>query len=127
MKTKDELIDDVAVDLNMTGLGQPLAGEDQAYLSSRISSLTAELIARNICYLPNLDQIPDGVYEPIMAYMIARLSSGTGGPIVPETEVELIENRIKSATRPMTGRNRLRTDPILNRISRIPFNWTTGQ
>lgn len=127
MKTSDQLITALAVEIDMAGIGQPLSDEEQTYLSDRVSGLVADAQARKILYLPNLDQIPDQVFEPLMAMLAARLSAGTGGATVPEAEMEMIESRLRDVTRPMAPRRTLQTDiGLLGRRGGY-FNPVTGR
>lgn len=127
MKTGDQLITALAVEIDMVGIGQPLSDEEQTYLSDRVSGLVADAQARKILYLPNLDQIPDQVFEPLMAMLAARLSAGTGGQPVSEAEMELIESRVRDVTRPMAPRRTLQTDiGLLGRRGGY-FNPVTGR
>lgn len=128
MKTQAQLVFDVAVKINATGIAQPLSGEDDAYFTSAIQGLVAEMIAARICYLPNLDQIPDLVYEPVKSYLAAMLAEETGGTAPTAQQIELLEDRIKRVTKPMAAKRLLQTDPALSGVNRARggFNFTNG-
>ena len=127
--TQAELISRILLDLNIVGLGQTPEAVVQADLVARTQSLADDLNGRRIAYLPDVNQIPDGAFEAMVAYMCAMIGPGYGRAGVDQATKELLEDNIKSALRPTAPRRTLSTDPFLrqgNRHGGMPFNWSEG-
>jgi hypothetical protein len=128
-QTQASLITRILTDLNIVGLGQAPDANVQADLSARTQSIADDLNARGVIYLPDIDQIPDGAFESLVAYMCAVIGPGYGRQNVDQATRELLEDDLKSALRPSAARRTLSTDPFLREGSRhggMPFNWTSG-
>lgn len=113
--TSTQLVNTVALDLNVIGVGETLAAEDEDLLARRCKALVADLQQREVLYLPDLDQITDGLFEPLVAALALRLGPGYGRPPAGALELEAAEDRIKSASRPVAARRTLQIDPMLLR------------
>jgi len=127
--TQAQLISRVLLDLNIVGLDQTPEASVQADLAIRTQSLADDLNGRRVAYLPNINQIPPGAFEALVAYMCAMIGPGYGRAGVDQATKELLEDNIKSALRPSAPRRTLSTDPFLRQGSRhggMPFNWSEG-
>src|SRR5271165_4658535 len=100
MYTQTQLIARIVLDLNIAGLGQAPEANVQADLAARTQSLADDLNARSVAYLPDVNQIPDGAFEVLIAYMCAMIGPGYGRAGVDQSTKELLEDNIKSALRP---------------------------
>lgn len=125
--TATQLVTTVALDLNVIGVGEPLAAEDEDLLMRRCKALVADLQQRAVLYLPDLEQIADGLFEPLVAVLAMRLGPGYGRPPPNPLEIEAGEDRIKSASRPVAARRTLQLDPALLGHCGGAFNFKTGQ
>jgi hypothetical protein len=114
----------VALDLNVIGVGETLAAEDEDLLARRCKALVADLQHRAVVYLPDPEQIADGLLEPLAAVLVMRLGPGYGRPPANALDIEAAEDRIKSAARPAAARRTLQIDPALLGDNRS--NVTTG-
>jgi hypothetical protein len=127
--TQDQLVSRILLDLNIAGLGQTPEASVQADLAARTQALADDLSGRRVAYLPDINQIPDGAFEALVAYMGAMIGPGYGRAGVDQATKELLEENIKSALRPTAPRRTLSTDPFLRQGSRhggMPFNWSEG-
>ncbi len=111
--TSTQLVNTVALDLNVIGVGETLAAEDEEMLARRCKALVADMQNRAVLYLPELEQIVDGLFEPLVAVLVMRLGPGYGRPPAAGLEIEAAEDRIKSAARPAAARRTLQIDPML--------------
>ena len=118
MFSSTQLVNTVALDLNVIGLGEALSDEDEENLSSRCRSLVADMQGRAVLYLPDLEQIPDALFEPLVAAIVLRLGPSYGRPAPSPVDMESAEDRIKSAARPVAPRRTLALDPLLLGLGR---------
>jgi len=124
--TSTQLVNTVALDLNVIGIGETLSAEDEDLLARRCKALAADLQQRAVLYLPDLDQIVDGLFEPLVAVLVLRLGPGYGRPPSGVLELEAAEDRIKSASRPIAARRTLQIDPALLGRRAGAFNAKNG-
>lgn len=124
--TSAQLTNTVALDLNVIGVGEVLAAEDEDLLARRCKALVADLQHRAVVYLPDLDQIADGLFEPLVAVLVMRLGPGYGRPPLPASEIEAAEDRIKSASRPTAAQRTLQIDPALLGRGGGRFDFSRG-
>jgi hypothetical protein len=124
----NDLINTVSLDLNITEPGDPPSPEDAELIETRAKSLVADLQGRGKVYLPNLDSIPDQVFEPLVAVIILRLGPGYGRPAASDQTIMIAEDRLKAASRPTAAQRLLQTDPVLRQGNRRPgrFNGVMG-
>jgi hypothetical protein len=111
--TSTQLVNTVALDLNVIGVGEALAAEDEDLLARRCKALVADMAQRAVLYLPDLEQIADGLFEPLVAVLVMRLGPGYGRLAPNPLELEAAEDRIKSTSRPIAARRTLQIDPAL--------------
>jgi hypothetical protein len=111
--TLTQLVNTVALDLNVIGVGEALAAEDEDLLARRCKALVADLQQRAVIYLPDIEQVADGLFEPLVAVLVLRLGPGYGRPLPNALELEAAEDRIKSVARPVAARRTLQIDPML--------------
>lgn len=97
IKTRAELVVMAADELGITSPGQSLAVEDSGKIDSRLDGLIGELAAREVVYVPNLDEIPIEISGPL-ALLLANESAGAfGQPRLADPAREAIEERIRVA------------------------------
>jgi len=128
-RTKQELIDNLLLDLNVVGLGQTASNEESDFVSSNINSTLAELNARDVVNVLDEDAIEDAVFQPLNDLMVARLGPSFGRPPADQPTLLLLEDRIKEVTRHSGTRATLGTDRLLRQGNRGPhrgFNPVTG-
>lgn len=124
-----DLITRILNDLNVVGLGQAPQAEVQADMVARTTSIVNDLNARRIAYLPDIDQIDDGVFESLVTLLNAVIGPGYGRAAVDVLTIERLEDKIKSASRPTAARRTLSVDPMLRQGGRGMagrFNGVTG-
>jgi hypothetical protein len=61
----------------------------------------------------DLDNIDDGLFEPLVEFIIAKAGPGYGRGQVDPVTLSLIEDRIKEVTRATAPRKTLDTDSVL--------------
>ena len=111
--TSTQLVNTVALDLNVIGVGAVLSAEDEELLARRCKALVADLQQRAVLWLPDLGNVPDGLFEPLVAALVLRLGPGYGRAPAGPLEIEAAEDRIKSVARPAAAQRVLQIDPAL--------------
>lgn len=125
--TSTQLINTVALDLYVIGVGEAISAEDEDLLDRRCRALIADMQGRNILYLPNIEEIPDGLFEALVAALVLRLGPGYGRPMPGPLDTDAVEDRIKAASRPTAARRTLSLDPSMPGMrSGVRPNFTTG-
>lgn len=119
--TRQLFVNGVLLDLNVVSLGEAPADEDFEAVSARLDTLVADLYARGKVYLPDLDEIPDELVEPLRDYVVLRLGPGYGRPLAPDPVIQAAETRIKAISRPPRTRRTLSTDPVLRQGAFVSF------
>jgi len=125
-KTQTDIVNRVALDLNVMGLGQGIEAEVEADIRTRVATVLAELNARLGLYIPDLDDTPDEVFETFCDYIKKRIGDGYGRPAATEMELLAVEARIKQILRPPGSRKSLTIDPALTGYPRGRFNFNRG-
>jgi hypothetical protein len=128
-RTKQELIDNLLLDLNVIGLGQTASAEESDFVSANITSALAELNARDVVNVLDEDAIDDAVFQPLNDLLMARLGPSFGRPGADQPTLLLLEDRIKEVTRHSGTRATLGTERMLRQGNRGPyrgFNPVTG-
>jgi hypothetical protein len=118
-RTKQELIDNILLDLNAIGLGQTAAAEESDFVSASITATLAELNARDVVNVFDEDAIDDALFQPLNDLLVARLGASFGRPPADPTALLLLEDRIKAATRDTGTRATLSTDRLLRHHARV--------
>lgn len=127
-RTQDQLVNRVLLDMTVIGLGQTASDEVYEDVSGRCETIVAELNSRDVVNI-DLEQIDDGLFEPLIEYIIAKAGPGYGRGELDPVHLAMIEDRIKEVVRPVAARKTLSTDPILRQgIPRIfrGTNFTNG-
>jgi hypothetical protein len=120
---RQQFVNALLLDLNVIALGAAPAAEDYDAASQRLGTLTADLQARGKLYLPDLDEIPDELVEPLRDLVLLRLGPAYGRPPAPLGDLIAAEDRLKAVARPPATRRTLATDPLLRRGAQWPgFN-----
>src|SRR5690242_5766151 len=117
-QTSADLVNRILSDLNVVGLGQTPSDEDFATVAARITTIAAELTARGITYLPDVDSIDDTLYEPLVELMTAKIGTSYGRPAPDPATILMLEERLKEVSRPAATRRTLQTDPLLREGNR---------
>jgi hypothetical protein len=112
---RQQFVNGVLLDLNVIALGESPAAEDFEAVASRLETLVADLQARGKCYLPDLDEIPDQLVEPLRDLVALRLAPAYGRAPAALPDIILAEDRVKSVSAPPPTRRTLSTDPVLRR------------
>ena len=104
MKTREQLIDQVAEELKVLGTGQVLSIEDKEKIDSTINPVLAELEARDILGGIDLTAIPEKFFLPL-SQIIARHAAVPFGMTDAELQVYMTnavsaEARILAMTLP---------------------------
>lgn len=127
-KTRSELVNRIAVDLDLVGAGQDAEAEDFADIDSRLDTHIATLNSRDIVNVSDLDEIQDELFEPIVEWFVLKLGTGYGKPAADPVAVEMVEDTLKEVCRARAARRTLSTDPMYRAGSRgAAFNFKTGQ
>lgn len=113
VKTQADLCNRILIDLNVIAQGDVASSEDMAAMIDTTTTLAAELQVRSILYLPDLLEIPDHVFEPLVDYFVARKGPSYGRAAVDQATLELLEARVEETTRPPATRRLLATDAVL--------------
>ena len=117
---RQKFINGVLLDLNVIALGAAPAAEDYDAASQRLDTLIADLQARGKVYLPDLDEIPDELVEPLRDLVVLRLGPSYGRAPAGLADLIAAEDRLKTVSRPPATRRTLATDPVLRRGARRP-------
>ena len=128
-RTKQELVDNVLVDLNVIGLGQTASAEESDFVAANITAALAELNARNVVNVGDENAIDDALFQPLNDLLVARLGPSFGRAAADAAALALLEDRIKEVTRHSGTRATLATDPLLRRGNRglRGVNFFSGQ
>jgi len=120
---RQAFINGVLLDLNVVSLNEAPAAEDYDAAAQRLDTLVADLQARGKCYLPDLDEIPDEVVEPLRDLVVLRLGPGYGRPPAALPDLIIAEDRVRAVSRPPATRRTLSTEAILRRGARGVGAW----
>lgn len=93
-KERADLIQEVAETLNVTGVGETMSAEDRATIDARIEPKVAELSSRGILYVPDLDDIPDEVFDALATLVAEATAPAFGQPRNPASRLEA-EGRLR--------------------------------
>lgn|SRR5262245_32678266 len=128
-RSKQELADNVLVDLNVIGLGQTAAAEESDFVAANITATFAELNARNVVNVLDDDAIDDALFQPLNDLLVARLGASFGRPAADAATLALLEDRIKAVVRHSGTRATLSTERVLRHGNRPfrGFNFIAGQ
>lgn len=120
-----DLVNRVLLDMDVIGLGQIAPDDVYSDINSRLDTIVAELNARDVVNV-DLDNIDDGLFEPLIEFVIAKAGPGYGRGAVDPVTLSLIEDRIKEVTRAAAPRKTLGTDSILRQGTRplLRSYWT---
>lgn len=119
---RQQFVNGILLDLDVIGVGDVAADEDYEAVDARLDTLVADLMSRGKLYLPDLDEIPDELVEPLRDYVKLRLGPAYGRPDADPEMIILAEDRLKAASRPPRTRRTLSTDPVL-RHGAYPYRF----
>lgn len=126
-KSKRELVNRILSDLGIMGTGEESDAEPFDDVEQRVQTTVAELNARDIVDVSDLNAIPGEIFEPLVEYMVLRAGPGYGRVGMNETERIALEDRLNDAVRQRIQRKALSTDALLRQGQRRPaFNFKTG-
>jgi len=115
---RQQFVNALLLDLDIVALGQAPADEEYEAADARLDTIVAELYARRVLYLPDLDQIPDEVVEPFRAIVALMLGPAYGKPPVDAVTQEVAEMRLKAVSQPPRTRRTLSTEGVLRHGAR---------
>lgn len=100
-KTRDELVREAAVRLNIVGTGQVLEAEYAARIDSNLDPLFMQLSADEICNVVNDASIPSEWFDPLAGLLSNVCASIAGKGYDPQVK-EYYETRLRrlTSTRP---------------------------
>lgn len=104
-KTRTDLILSVLEDLGVAAIGQPPEIEDRARVDNNLDAVLAELPAREICDVPDHDNIPLELFNSLSAIVAWELRDKFG--ITGQGRVEL-ETRNAEAVEKIRRMTRVR-------------------
>jgi hypothetical protein len=78
-KTLDDLSIAIALDLDIIETGDALSDEDAETLQTRCRTQIADLNARKVAYIPNVDQIPTGFSKDLSTSSESGSGRATAG------------------------------------------------
>lgn len=112
-QTKADLVREVLGELFSLASGQTPSAEDTAWVEQRIDPTLAALAQRNVIYIPDADDIADGVFDALVAYLTEICGPKFGRPrdIAAKSAAER-ELRTLQRIGKGTGQN-LKTDRVL--------------
>lgn len=126
-KIRRDLVNRILSDLGVTGTGEEADVEPFDDIEQRVRTTLAELNAREIVDVPDLNAIPEEIFEPLVEYMVLRAGPGYGRVGMSEAERIGIEDRLTDVVRQRAQRKTLSTDPLLRQTRRgAAFNFKTG-
>jgi hypothetical protein len=120
MKSRDDVVTALLLDLNVMGLGEAAPAEEQSYVDARLDGMLDDLVARRKLFITDSTQIPDPCFEPLLACLVLRFGPKFGRAEPALTEVIAAEDRLKAASAPVAPRPTLELDPAL-RGTTVPF------
>src|SRR5215468_3126537 len=123
MKTRDDVITALLLDLNVMGLGEAAPAEEQSFVDSRLSGMLDDLVARRKLFITDDAQIPDPCFEPLLACLVLRFGPKFGRAEPALADIIAAEDRLKTASAPVAPRPTLELDPALRRGTVGRFNF----
>ena len=123
MKTRDDVITALLLDLNVMGLGEAAPAEEQSFVDSRLSGMLDDLVARRKLFITDDAQIPDPYFEPLLACLVLRFGPKFGRAEPALADIIAAEDRLKTASAPVAPRPTLELDPALRRGTVGRFNF----
>ena len=113
MKSRDDVVTAVLVDLNVMGLGEAAPAEEQSFVDGRLGGMLDDLVARRKLFITDDAQIPDPCFEPLLAVLVLRFGPKFGRPEPALADIIAAEDRLKAASAPVAPRPTLELDPAL--------------
>lgn len=113
MKSRDDVVTALLLDLNVMGLGEAAPAEEQSYVDARLDGMLDDLVARRKLFITDAAQIPDSCFEPLLACLVLRFGPKFGRAEPVLADVIAAEERLKAASAPVAPRPTLELDPAL--------------
>src|SRR5262245_23712532 len=126
MKSRDDVITAVLLDLNVMGLGEAAPAEEQSHLDARLNGMLDDLVARRKLFVTDESQIPDPCFEPLLACLVLRFGPKFGRAEPALADVIAAEDRLKAASAPVAPRPTLELDPALRHGMTAPPSFLRG-
>src|SRR5262245_45662233 len=121
MKSRDDVITALLLDLNVMGLGEAAPAEEQSFVDTRLTGMLDDLVARKKLFVTDDAQIPDPCFEPLLACLVLRFGPKFGRAEPALADTIAAEDRLKAASAPVAPRPTLELDPTLRRGTLGPF------
>jgi len=122
MKSRDDVITALLLDLNVMGLGEAAPAEEQNFVDTRLTGMLDDLVARRKLFVTDGTQIPDPCFEPLLACLVLRFGPKFGRAEPALADIIAAEDRLKAASAPVAPRPTLELDPALRRGTTVRFN-----
>lgn len=120
-KTKSELITETLQELGALGAGQSASTEDTAAVDARIAPLLQDLALRNVCYVGDVEEIPDEAFNHLVM-LLAEACAAKFGRQRDAGAIKYAEDNLRIISR-ISGPKKLRTDCALR--PRRRYGWTS--
>src|SRR5262249_14698368 len=126
MKSRDDVVTALLLDLNVMGLGEAAPAEEQGFVDSRLNGMLDDLVARKKLFVTDDTQIPDSCFEPLLACLALRFGPKFGRSEPALADIIAAEDRLKAASAPVAPRPTLELDPVLRRGTFVSFRSVRG-
>ena len=126
MKSRDDVVTALLLDLNVMGLGEAAPAEEQSFVDTRLTGMLDDLVARKKLFITDDARIPDPCFEPLLACLALRLGPKFGRAEPALADIIAAEDRLKAASAPVAPRPTLELDPVLRRGTLGPCNFIRG-
>ena len=121
MKSRDDVVTALLLDLNVMGLGEAAPAEEQSHVDARLDGMLDDLVARRKLFITDAAQVPDPCFEPLIACLVLRFGPKFGRAEPALTDIIAAEDRLKAASAPIAPRPTLELDPAL-RGTTVPLH-----
>jgi len=126
MTSRTDLIKMALQHVKAVAAGQPVSAEDNQLVSDRLAGIFAELAAREICYVPDLDDVPDEWAEALSLIVAKHVAPAFGLAGSELSDIVALAGDAEGRLRVMTRKNGtgrpLGIDPAL-RSRRLAGTW----
>jgi len=126
MKSRDDVITALLLDLNVMGLGEAAPAEEQNFVDTRLTGMLDDLVARRKLFITDDARIPAPCFEPLLACLALRFGPKFGRAEPALADIIAAEDRLKAASAPVAPRPTLELDPVQRRGTFVSFRSVRG-